>query len=83
VKSIRVSNKNVNLNTTLLSINKNGFGGTKISTVSPYTIMESSIYKVVDNAFVKELGVPTVTPVAPSKLNLFRKKRYKFIHVML
>jgi hypothetical protein len=45
--------------------------------------MESSIYKVVANAFVKELGVPTVTPVAPSKLNLFRKKRYKFIHVML
>jgi hypothetical protein len=65
VKSIKVSDKNVNLNTTLLSIDKNGFGGTKISTVNPYTIMETSIYKAVSNAFVKALGVSTVTPVAP------------------
>ncbi|GAU25834.1 hypothetical protein TSUD_30980 [Trifolium subterraneum] len=65
VKSIKVSDKNVKLNTTLLSIDKNGFGGTKISTINPYTIMESSIYKAVANAFVKELRVPTVTPVAP------------------
>ncbi|CAI8603105.1 unnamed protein product [Vicia faba] len=65
VKSIRVSDKNVKLNTTLLSINQKGFGGTKISTVNPYTVMETSIYKAVVKAFVKELGVPTVAPVAP------------------
>ncbi|CAK8572121.1 unnamed protein product [Lathyrus sativus] len=65
VKSIRVSDKTVKLNTTLLSINQKGFGGTKISTVNPYTVMETSIYKAVVEAFVKELGVPTVTPVAP------------------
>lgn len=65
VKSIRVSGKNVKLNTTLLSIDQNGFGGTKISTVNPYTIMESSIYKAVADAFVKALNVSTVEPVAP------------------
>lgn len=66
VKSIRVSGKNVPLNKTLLKIDtKNGVGGTKISTVNPYTIMETSIYKAVVDAFVKELGAPTVEPVAP------------------
>lgn len=65
VKSIKVSEKNVPLNTTLLSINKNGVGGTKISTVNPYTVMETTIYKAVADAFVKSLGAPTVSPVAP------------------
>ncbi|XP_027365956.1 basic 7S globulin-like [Abrus precatorius] len=65
VKSIRISDKNVPLNTTLLSIDRNGIGGTKISTVNPYTIMETTIYKAVSEAFVKALGAPTVAPVAP------------------
>ncbi|XP_020236535.1 basic 7S globulin [Cajanus cajan] len=65
VKSIRVSGKNVPLNATLLSIDGNGFGGTKISTVNPYTVMETTIYKAVSEAFVKAVGVPTVAPVAP------------------
>ncbi|KAK7278401.1 hypothetical protein RJT34_23429 [Clitoria ternatea] len=66
VKSIRVSDKNVPLNTSLLSIDrKNGFGGTKISTVNPYTVLETTIYKAVSEAFVKALGVPRVSPVAP------------------
>jgi len=36
VKSIRVYGKSVKLNTALLSIDQNGFGGTKISTVYLY-----------------------------------------------
>jgi hypothetical protein len=35
--------------------------------------MESSIYKAVANAFVKELGVPTVKPVAPFETCFARK----------
>ncbi|KAJ1398917.1 Xylanase inhibitor, C-terminal [Sesbania bispinosa] len=65
VKSIRVSGKKIPLNTTLLSIDRNGIGGTKISTVNPYTIMESTIYKAVAEAFVKAVGAPTIAPVAP------------------
>ncbi|KAE9619149.1 putative nepenthesin [Lupinus albus] len=65
VKSIRVSGKKVPLNNTLLSINQNGIGGTKISTVNPYTVLETTIYKAVADAFVKAVGAQTVAPVAP------------------
>ena len=65
VKSIVISDKEVPLNTSLLSINKNGVGGTKISTVNPYGILETSIYKAVSKAFVKAVGVKTVSPVSP------------------
>jgi len=40
VKSIKINGKSVPLNATLLSIDKKGFGGTKISTVNRYTVME-------------------------------------------
>ncbi|KAI4317941.1 hypothetical protein L6164_025764 [Bauhinia variegata] len=65
VKSIKVSGKTVPLNTTLLSIDSNGIGGTKISTVNPYTVMETTIYKAVTDAFVQSLGVRTIAHVAP------------------
>ncbi|KAK1395199.1 Basic 7S globulin [Heracleum sosnowskyi] len=66
VKSIKINNKIVNLNTTLLKINSEGFGGTKISTVNPYTVLETSIYNAVIKAFVNELkNVTRVPPVAP------------------
>ncbi|KAI3986362.1 hypothetical protein MKX01_002207 [Papaver californicum] len=53
VKSIRINEEQVPLKKNLLSINStNGFGGTKISTVNPYTVMETSIY----NAFVDHLS---------------------------
>ena len=67
VKSIKVDDKFVPLNTSLLSINEKGFGGTKISTVEPYTVLETSIFKAVVAAFVK--GFPDdilkVKPEAP------------------
>ncbi|KAF3326537.1 basic 7S globulin-like protein [Carex littledalei] len=66
VKSIKINEKPVKLNQSLLSINKKGFGGTKISTVNPYTLLESSIYKAVLGAFAIALSkVKQVAPVAP------------------
>ncbi|KAJ1433048.1 Xylanase inhibitor, C-terminal [Sesbania bispinosa] len=53
VKSIKIDEKPVPVNATLLKIDRNGFGGTKISTVEPYTVLEDSIYKAVTGAFVK------------------------------
>ncbi|XP_038723893.1 probable aspartic proteinase GIP2 [Tripterygium wilfordii] len=66
VKSIKINGKVVKLNTTLLSISKEGFGGTKISSVNPYTVMETTIYNAVINAFVREVSsVSRVAAVAP------------------
>ncbi|KAI3443200.1 Peptidase A1 domain-containing protein [Psidium guajava] len=49
--SIKINGKPVPLNAALLNIT-DGNGGTKISTVKPYTVMETSIFK----AFVKLFG---------------------------
>ncbi|XP_024031355.1 basic 7S globulin-like [Morus notabilis] len=67
VKSIKINDKSVPLNTSLLRIDRLGRGGTAISTVDAYTIMETSIYNAVVNAFVKELGnhVRRAAPVEP------------------
>ncbi|XP_031276616.1 probable aspartic proteinase GIP2 [Pistacia vera] len=45
VKSIKIDGKFVSFNTSLLSIDKEGMGGTKLSTVTPYTILHAAIYK--------------------------------------
>ncbi|CAN4088362.1 unnamed protein product [Withania somnifera] len=66
VKSIRVNGKTVTLNKKLLAVDKRGNGGTKISTGSPYSILESSIYDVVTKAFMDEISNATrVAAVAP------------------
>ncbi|KAK8525024.1 hypothetical protein V6N13_016017 [Hibiscus sabdariffa] len=66
VTGILVNEKPVSFNKTLLSINREGHGGTKISTVAPYTVMQTSIYKAVVRAFIKEIpSVPRVRAVAP------------------
>ncbi|KAF5185953.1 Aspartyl protease family protein [Thalictrum thalictroides] len=65
VKSIQVNTKSISLNTTLLSIQSNGYGGTKISTVNPYTVLETSIYNALTKAFVREANLPRVAPIAP------------------
>ncbi|KAK9083979.1 hypothetical protein Scep_030450 [Stephania cephalantha] len=65
VKSIKVDEKAVALNAGLLSINEtDGYGGTKLSTVNPYTVMESSIYKAVTEAFLKAAIARKLTRVA-------------------
>ncbi|KAK8992857.1 hypothetical protein V6N11_048925 [Hibiscus sabdariffa] len=66
VTGISINEKPVALNKTLLSIDKQGHGGTMISTVVPYTVMQTSIYKAVVRAFTKELPKALrVRPVAP------------------
>ncbi|XP_043724001.1 probable aspartic proteinase GIP2 [Telopea speciosissima] len=64
VNSINVSGNAVPLNKSLLSINSSdGYGGTKISTVNPYTVMETSIYKAVTKAFIKAAVARNITRV--------------------
>lgn len=66
VTSVKINGKPVALNRTLLAIDKKtGFGGTKISTVDPYTVLESSIYRAVVAAFAKERVLQRVPPVKP------------------
>ncbi|ESR33072.1 hypothetical protein CICLE_v10005038mg [Citrus x clementina] len=66
VTSVHVNGKAVPLNKTLLSIDNEGVGGTKISTVNPYTVLETSIYKALVQAFASAMPkVARVAPVAP------------------
>ncbi|KAK1291440.1 hypothetical protein QJS10_CPB17g01918 [Acorus calamus] len=70
VKSIKINGKAVSLKTPLLSISKDGNGGTKISTVDQYTKLETSIYNAFTAAFVREatsLKMTKVASVAPFK----------------
>ncbi|XP_057431634.1 probable aspartic proteinase GIP2 [Lotus japonicus] len=69
VKSIMVDDKVVNFDTSLLSLDKNGNGGTKISTLgTPYTVLHNSIYKPFVRDFVKKASdrkIKRVKSVAP------------------
>ncbi|XP_026429859.1 basic 7S globulin 2-like [Papaver somniferum] len=69
VKSIEIDGENVPINKELLSIDKkNGVGGTKLSTVVPFTVMETSIYKAFIGIYIKRakamnfLRVASVVP---------------------
>jgi len=64
VKSIKVDDMVVKINTTLLSIDSEGFGGTKISTVNPYTVVEKSIYNALTEAFIAKAAARNITRVA-------------------
>lgn len=65
VTSITVNGKPVEFNHKLLSINKDGFGGTRLSTVTPYTVLESSIYRAFTKAFVNESAALNLTVTDP------------------
>ncbi|RZC51440.1 hypothetical protein C5167_019865 [Papaver somniferum] len=69
VRSIEIDGVNVAINKGLPTINKkNGVGGTKFSTLVPYTTMETSIYKAFTSAYIqraKTMGISLVAPVAP------------------
>ncbi|KAI3514007.1 hypothetical protein L1887_12323 [Cichorium endivia] len=68
VKQIEISGKRVAFSQSLLSIDKNGVGGTTISTMVPYTILQSSIYNRLVKDFVKEASlnnIKRVKSVAP------------------
>ncbi|XP_061345566.1 probable aspartic proteinase GIP2 [Gastrolobium bilobum] len=64
VKSIQVDGKVVNFPTSLLSINKRGDGGTKLSTVIPYTKLHTLIYQPLVNDFVKKAAIGKIKRVA-------------------
>ncbi|KAL6989663.1 hypothetical protein U1Q18_015414 [Sarracenia purpurea var. burkii] len=66
VKSIRVNGKKVSLNSSSLLINNKGFGGTKFSTVTPHTILETSIYNSVTKLFIKEALAANATRLPPA-----------------
>ncbi|KAK7310244.1 hypothetical protein RJT34_07636 [Clitoria ternatea] len=64
--SIRINNKPVPVDQTLLTIDKKtGNGGTCLSTATPFTLLESSIYKAFTELFVKEAASPAfnLTPL--------------------
>ncbi|KAI4364395.1 hypothetical protein MLD38_020491 [Melastoma candidum] len=66
LKAIRVNGKPVQIDKSLLQIKDDGQGGTKISTVVPYTVMQTSIFSAVINAIATELGHSTrVAAVKP------------------
>ncbi|CAN1157023.1 Probable aspartic proteinase GIP2 [Linum perenne] len=63
VNGINVDGKAVaNLNASNLGINdQTGRGGTRLSTVDPYTVMEASIYAAVTAAFVEAAAARNIT----------------------
>ncbi|KAL3626222.1 hypothetical protein CASFOL_029771 [Castilleja foliolosa] len=64
VKSVKVNSKTVPLSPKSLKIDLKGNGGTKISTVEPYTVLQSSIYNAIIKAFTNAISkVPRVGPV--------------------
>ncbi|KAK4477680.1 hypothetical protein RD792_016927 [Penstemon davidsonii] len=69
VKSIRVNNKTLSFNNSLLSIDEStGGGGTCLRTVRSYTSLHRSIYRALLNEFVKAAasqGIKRVASVAP------------------
>ncbi|KAF7852296.1 hypothetical protein BT93_L4590 [Corymbia citriodora subsp. variegata] len=65
--SIKINGKAIPLNATLLNI-IDGNGGTKISTVNPYTVMETSIFKAFVKVFRQEAkNLTKVSSVKPFK----------------
>ncbi|KAK2990508.1 hypothetical protein RJ640_019788 [Escallonia rubra] len=67
VTSIKVNGKALELNQTLLTVDQNGSGGTKISTVAPYTVLHASVYKALTEAFVNESAALNLTVTDPVK----------------
>uniref|UniRef100_A0A0D9WGB8 Peptidase A1 domain-containing protein n=1 Tax=Leersia perrieri TaxID=77586 RepID=A0A0D9WGB8_9ORYZ len=66
---MKVNGRVVSLNATLLAIDKKGVGGTKLSTVTPYTVLERSIHKAVIDAFARETAtIPRAPAVEPFEL---------------
>ncbi|OMO77728.1 Peptidase A1 [Corchorus capsularis] len=59
--SINVNGKPIQINSSLLAVDENGFGGTKLSTATPYTVLETSIYNALTDAFVNESSALNLT----------------------
>ncbi|KAI3469518.1 hypothetical protein Pfo_026181 [Paulownia fortunei] len=71
VKSIRVDGAPLSVKNSYFAIDKNGVGGTKISTIQNFTALHNSIYKPFTRAFVKaaanmKIKSIAATPSGPS-----------------
>ncbi|KAK1351734.1 Basic 7S globulin [Heracleum sosnowskyi] len=64
VKSIAVDGKLVEFNSSLLSINEVGDGGTKFTSIFPFTYLETSIYKALVRDFTKAAELRKMKRVA-------------------
>lgn len=64
VRSIKVDGMPVRFLSALLSFDKDGVGGTKISTLDPYTVLQSNIYKALIDVFVSKAKAMKITRVA-------------------
>ncbi|KAG5147370.1 hypothetical protein AAZX31_06G031800 [Glycine max] len=65
VKAIKIDGHVLNLNSSLLSIDKKGNGGTKISTMTPWTELHSSLYKPFVQEFINKAEGRRMKRVAP------------------
>ncbi|XP_061341347.1 probable aspartic proteinase GIP1 [Gastrolobium bilobum] len=59
--SIRINGIPLPINSSILTVDQNGFGGTKISTSDPYTVLETSIYKRFVELFANESSAFNLT----------------------
>ncbi|KAE9453186.1 hypothetical protein C3L33_14947, partial [Rhododendron williamsianum] len=64
VKSIKINGKRLSLNTSKLTMDHRGNGGTKLSTIVPYTTMETTIYETFAKAYVTAAAATNMTRVA-------------------
>ncbi|KAL0457268.1 UNVERIFIED_CONTAM: putative aspartic proteinase GIP2 [Sesamum latifolium] len=68
VKSIRVGTETLSVKSSYFSIDKDGVGGTKISTIQNFTALHNSIYKPLTRAFTKaaaDMKIKSVAAVEP------------------
>ncbi|KAL2486985.1 Eukaryotic aspartyl protease family protein [Abeliophyllum distichum] len=68
VQSISVNGRHLAIKTSYFSIDEEGVGGTKISTINNFTVLHNSIYKPLNRAFVKaasDMKIKSVAAVAP------------------
>lgn len=68
VTSIKVDLAPISFKSSILAIDKNGIGGTKIGTLTPYTVLHSAIFRPLVNEFTKKAmdrKIKKASPVAP------------------
>ncbi|KAG8370713.1 hypothetical protein BUALT_Bualt13G0011900 [Buddleja alternifolia] len=69
--AIKVNGKSIPLNRSLLAITELGHGGVKISTSRAYSVLHTSVFNALRDAFVKEsskLNLTLIEPLEPFKV---------------
>ncbi|KAL9240783.1 hypothetical protein vseg_014962 [Gypsophila vaccaria] len=64
LKSISIDGTPLKINTSMLLLNKNGLGGTKINPIYPYTTLHTNIYNELVDAFTNKANAMNITRVA-------------------